>query len=300
MAEMQNYNGSSQPHLWLDQGINCIVTLICWAWFLFGFMLFFSWRYLITALVVKDPEQAFQRFNSQFYRVFFRIVKATAPRQRIEIDEKVAAIRSSVIVCNHLSYLDPLLLIAAGKDVNSAPTDESQDHAARWVNALDKLLAKELLLRLLIGDTAGEKARLLAEIRDSQTPDGWPTSDKQRSLAELLQKTAALRAQEGAKQARKAQAKAKREAAKAERERADRMKEMLKDPDKWLREAEQLVDARGTRNYKAAAEILHDLREAVGGDEGAKITRRHAAILAKKHPTLNHLKSSLRKRGLLE
>jgi 1-acyl-sn-glycerol-3-phosphate acyltransferase len=36
----------------------------------------------------------------------------TAPRQRIEIDEKVAAIRSSVIVCNHLSYLDPLLLIA--------------------------------------------------------------------------------------------------------------------------------------------------------------------------------------------
>jgi 1-acyl-sn-glycerol-3-phosphate acyltransferase len=112
MAEMQNYNGSSQPHLWLDQGINCIVTLICWAWFLFGFILFFSWRYLITALVVKDPEQAFQRFNSQFYRIFFRIVKATAPRQRIEIDEKVAAIRSSVIVCNHLSYLDPLLLIA--------------------------------------------------------------------------------------------------------------------------------------------------------------------------------------------
>ena len=40
--------------------------------------------------------------------------------------------------------------------------------------------------------------------------------------------------------------------------------------------------------------------EAVGGDEGDKITRRHAAHLARKHPTLNHLKSSLRKRGLLE
>jgi hypothetical protein len=196
--------------------------------------------------------------------------------------------------------LDPLLLVAAGKDVDSTPTDESQDHAARWVNALDEQPAKDLLLRFLIGDTASVKASLLAEIRDSQTPDAWPTSDKQRSLDELLQKTAVLRAEEDAKQARKAQAKAKREAARTERERAGRMKEMLKDPDKWLREAERLVDAGGTHNYKAAAEILHDLREAVGGDEGDKIARRFAANLAKKHPTLNHLKSSLRKRGLLE
>jgi hypothetical protein len=75
---------------------------------------------------------------------------------------------------------------------------------------------------------------------------------------------------------------------------------MLKNPDKWLRESERLVDAGGTHNYKAAAEILHDLREAVGGEEGDKIVRRYAANLAKKHPTLNHLKSSLRKHGLLE
>ena len=75
---------------------------------------------------------------------------------------------------------------------------------------------------------------------------------------------------------------------------------MVKDPNKWLRDAEQFVDSGGTHNYKAAAEILDDLREAVGGDEGDKISRRHAAKLAKKHPTLNHLKSSLRKRGLLE
>ena len=196
--------------------------------------------------------------------------------------------------------LDPLLLVAAGKDVNAGPTDESQDHAARWVNALDEQPAKDVLLRFLIGDTTSEKARLLAEIRDSQTPAGWPTSDKHRTLDELLQKAAALRAVEDAKQTRKAQAKAKRDAAKAERERDDRMKEMLKDTDKWLREAEQLVDARGTHNYKSAAEILHDLREAVGGDEGDKIARRCAAKLAKKHPTLNHLKNSLRKRGLLE
>jgi uncharacterized Zn finger protein len=74
---------------------------------------------------------------------------------------------------------------------------------------------------------------------------------------------------------------------------------MLKDPDKWLREAERLVDARSTDNYKAAAEILNDLREVVGGDKGDQMARNCAANLAKKYPTLNHLKSSLRKRGLL-
>ena len=197
--------------------------------------------------------------------------------------------------------LDPLLLVAAGSGVAPAPNAESENRpVAQWVESLDNQRAKKVLHRMLVGDTVSEKARLLAEIRDSQTPDGWPTSDKQRSLDELLQKTAALKAQEVAKQTRKAKAKAKREAAKVERERADRMKEMLKDPDKWLREAERLVDARGTHNYQAAAEVLNDLREAIGGDEGDKITRRHAANLAKKHPTLNHLKSSLRKRGLLE
>jgi len=196
--------------------------------------------------------------------------------------------------------LDPLLLTAAGKDVDPAPTDESQDHAARWVGALDEQPAKDMLLRFLIDDAACVKANLLAAIRESQTPDGWPTSDKQRTFDELLQKTAALRVEEDARQARKAQAKAKREVAKADRERADRMKEMLKNPDKWLRESERLVDAGGTHNYKLAAEILHDLREAFDGGEGDKIACRHAANLVKKHPTLNHLKSSLRKRGLLE
>jgi len=197
--------------------------------------------------------------------------------------------------------LDPLLLFAAGQDVEVAPTDESKEQAlARWVRDLENKRAKDSLLQLLSGDTVSVKANLLAEARDSQTPTNWPTTDKQRSLGELLRQTEVLRSNENAKQARKAKAKAKREAAKVDRERKQRMKEMVQDPKKWLREAEQLVDARGTHNYETAAEILYDLREAVGGDKGDKITRRHAAHLAKKHPTLNHLKSSLRKRGLLE
>ena len=197
--------------------------------------------------------------------------------------------------------LDPLLLVAAGSGVAPAPNAVSENRlVAQWIESLPNPRAKEEIHHMLVGDTASVKARLLAEIRETQNPGGWPTSDRQRSLDQLLQQTAALRAEEGKKQARQAQATAKREAAKAERERADRMKEMLKAPDKWLHEADRLVDARGTDNYKAAAEILHDLREAVGGEEGDRMARRHAAHLAKKYPTLNQLKSSLRKRGLLE
>jgi predicted RNA polymerase sigma factor len=74
---------------------------------------------------------------------------------------------------------------------------------------------------------------------------------------------------------------------------------MIKDPQKWLAETERLADERGTDNYKLAAEILADLKEAIGGAKGASLARKHAAHLTRKHPTLNHLKSSLRKRGLL-
>ena len=71
--------------------------------------------------------------------------------------------------------LDPLLLLAAGQDVEAAPTDESKDQVlARWVQDLNDQRAKDLLLQLLSGDTASVKANLLAEARDSQTPASWP------------------------------------------------------------------------------------------------------------------------------
>lgn len=96
----------------MDWCVDCCVTLICWTWFIFGFILFFSWLYLAAMLFSKNPEIRFQQLNSQFYRIFFKILRVTAPSHRIQVDEDVAAIKSAVIVCNHLSYLDPLLLIA--------------------------------------------------------------------------------------------------------------------------------------------------------------------------------------------
>jgi hypothetical protein len=98
----------------------------------------------------------------------------------------------------------------------------------------------------------------------------------------------------------KAAAKAKREAEKAEKERQSRMVAIKAAPDEWLKKTSKLVEERGTDNYREAARILADLRDAIGGAEGEKIARKHAAHLTKKHPTLNILKSSLRKCGLID
>jgi hypothetical protein len=197
--------------------------------------------------------------------------------------------------------LDPFLRIAASEDGESAPSEASRSERLQdWLGAVSESRSKKLLSRFIIEDPAAVKAELVAEMRDCQDSPAWPMSRSRRSLQDLIERAGELLQAANAKAAKKADAAAKREAAKIERERQARMKEMVADPKSWLKKSEKLADARGTVNYKAAAEILADLREAIGGVEGDKITRKHAAHLVKKYPTLNHLKSSLRKRGLLE
>ncbi len=197
--------------------------------------------------------------------------------------------------------LDPLILSAASAGAPTSPA--RKDHTQRcatWVDGLSASEAKRLLHELLVEDYASVKAQINSAIRVSEVASVWPTVALGRSFRELLDQTNAFRSAHDAKQQRKTESAARRKAAKQERERKHRMTEMVKDPTKWLRKTENLVHARGIDNYQAAADILADLRDAVGGDEGAQITRKHATHLAKKHPTLNRLKSSLRKRGLLE
>ncbi len=91
--------------------IDRFVTLTCWAWFIFGFVFFFSVPYTVAAFLGKDSQTATQRLNSLFTGVLFAILRILAPSHTMHIDPDVTAIRSSVILCNHLSYLDPLLLI---------------------------------------------------------------------------------------------------------------------------------------------------------------------------------------------
>ncbi len=112
MATERRVPGDNSSQSFTDRVLDSAVTLACWTWFIFGFLILFSWAYLAAAVFAKNPENQFQQLNHYFFRIFFRVVGITAPRQIFEIDENIASICSSVVVCNHLSYLDPLLLVS--------------------------------------------------------------------------------------------------------------------------------------------------------------------------------------------
>ena len=92
--------------------VDFVITSLLWIYYVFGYLLFFSPLYLASSMFSSNREVAFQRLNHFFFRGFFFLIRTIAPQQELHIQEEVLSIRSSVIVCNHLSYLDPLLLIS--------------------------------------------------------------------------------------------------------------------------------------------------------------------------------------------
>jgi 1-acyl-sn-glycerol-3-phosphate acyltransferase len=89
-----------------------LVTLLLWSYFTVGFIVFFAPFYVVTTLLASDRARAFQRLNHFFYRGFFGLCRLTMPRLKMDIDPALADLRSVVIVCNHISYIDPLLMIS--------------------------------------------------------------------------------------------------------------------------------------------------------------------------------------------
>ncbi len=88
------------------------VTLILWCYYTLGFVLFFAPFYLFAYCFTPKRQDAFQKLNHIFYKGFFGLIKALIPSCGWQIPKAVREIRSSVIVCNHRSYIDPILLIS--------------------------------------------------------------------------------------------------------------------------------------------------------------------------------------------
>jgi 1-acyl-sn-glycerol-3-phosphate acyltransferase len=100
------------PRRRLQAILDFVITLVLWTYFTVGFVVFFSPFYLLACVFSKKREQSFQRLNSKFYQGFFALVRAMMPGHRWHIQPEVGQIRSSVVVCNHRSYLDSILLIS--------------------------------------------------------------------------------------------------------------------------------------------------------------------------------------------
>jgi 1-acyl-sn-glycerol-3-phosphate acyltransferase len=97
---------------WIKHSIDFWVTVIAWLYFTLGYCLLFSPFYLFSSWFSKNPEDSFQKLNHRFLKSFFFVLRIISPRLKIHIDDSVYSIRSSVILCNHISYLDPILLIS--------------------------------------------------------------------------------------------------------------------------------------------------------------------------------------------
>lgn len=109
---MTDISESSFIMKWVHFLLDLSVTLVLWSYYTLGFILFFAPFYLLTTIFVKNRQTAFQKLNHVFYKGFFGIIKRLIPACRWQIPKEVREIRSSVIVCNHRSYIDPILLIS--------------------------------------------------------------------------------------------------------------------------------------------------------------------------------------------
>lgn len=92
--------------------MDVIVTLLLWVYFILGFFFFFAPFYAAAALRRRDREAAFQGLNHWFFEWFFRLLCLIAPGVTLNIAPGVRSVRSSIIICNHLSYLDSILLVS--------------------------------------------------------------------------------------------------------------------------------------------------------------------------------------------
>jgi 1-acyl-sn-glycerol-3-phosphate acyltransferase len=105
---MQNRRQRKWYHVLKD----LTVTLVLWSYYTIGFVIFFAPFYAFARLSATDVTRSFQRLNARFYRWFFLLLGLMVPACRWQVDPAVKAIRGAVIVANHVSYLDPILLIS--------------------------------------------------------------------------------------------------------------------------------------------------------------------------------------------
>ena len=92
--------------------VDLSLTLILWFYFLFGYLFFLLVLYIPAYIFAESRAAAFQNLNHVHLKCFFGLAKFLFPRTKFEIPKDVREIHSSVIICNHLSYLDPILLIS--------------------------------------------------------------------------------------------------------------------------------------------------------------------------------------------
>jgi len=97
---------------YVKSAVDVIVTLTLWFYYIVGWLAICPLFYLLAYCFSENRERAFQRLNYLFHRSFFLLLRLITPGLRWRVQSDIREIRSSVVVANHLSYLDPILLVS--------------------------------------------------------------------------------------------------------------------------------------------------------------------------------------------
>jgi 1-acyl-sn-glycerol-3-phosphate acyltransferase len=89
-----------------------LLTLLFWLYTIFGFLFFYLPVLVFLSFFINSREIKFQKMNHYYYLGFFRGLNALTPGLSFNISKSVTKINSSIIISNHRSYLDPILLIS--------------------------------------------------------------------------------------------------------------------------------------------------------------------------------------------
>ena len=184
--------------------------------------------------------------------------------------------------------LDCDLLNAANEQSPKLPVQANREpDVDGWLANQSPETLHALMRRVLEDDAAAVRAEVLAAMRNQSGKSAWPVADGTRTLEELREIASA-----------KANQRKKREQATEKRKLEKRLAKIRNDPAAAISEAEKLIQSRSTQNYTKAAEMLAELRDAIGGDEGSQIADQAAKKLAKKYPTLSYAKRAFKDEGL--
>jgi hypothetical protein len=183
---------------------------------------------------------------------------------------------------------DALIAAAAQDSPPRATQDDPRNQQAKWVAGQSGAKKDAWLIQLLSDPHSSVRSEILAEFNKGRHASLWPTVRRDRTIAELLASADEI------------QEKADRKTVeKTARQRAKKLADMAADPQRVLREAEQLVPQRSHKAYRQIGQLLADLRESLAGTDQSGLAEQHAVQLKKKYPTLRVLVSELRRVGFL-
>lgn len=87
--------------------------MVLWIYFTLGFIIVFSPLYGAAYFFSADHRIAFQKLNHRFLKGLLWLMHSLVPGLTIDIDKRIPGLRSCVVISNHRSYLDPLILVTA-------------------------------------------------------------------------------------------------------------------------------------------------------------------------------------------